>query len=339
MYTDIDLNRISLELLTKDNLNEARKIHREDIPEDFVDNVDTIMELTQYGLEHNCKGHTYVVQYDGAVIGIILLGEAIEWETDPPEMKAVPFYRLMGFVIDKRYRGLGIGAYVLEKVIRSCYQEFGVRPIALGCHKDNSKAARFYESHGFHKTDVMEGNDYYYLRYPKFMLYHGSIIKGLETIKANARSHTNNKNVAYFTEDRVYALICCRKREENFVTMGLREGKQHYFERFPNQLEVLYKGKVGYLYKIKNNNHLVHTTMHTWESDSDVIIDECEVIEDLYQEILKEEAEGNVVIHRYDEIDPAEQKMHANYIREHLDDENNAEYREFLIEHFSKLWD
>ena len=92
----------------------------------------------------------------------------------------------------------------------------------------------------------MEGNDYYYFRYPKCILYHGSIIKNLKGIKANAYSHTNNKNVAYFTEDRVYALICCRKQEENFVTIGLRDGKQHYYERFPEQLKTLYGGKRGY---------------------------------------------------------------------------------------------
>lgn len=162
----MNLQKITLELLIEDNLEEARNINREDISEAFVDNVETIMNLTRYGLEHNCKGHTYVVRYDGNVIGVILLGEAIEWETDPPEMKDVAFYRLMGFVIDRRYRGYGIGAHVLEMVIDSCYEEFGVRPIALGCHKDNHKAAKFYLNHGFQKKDVMEGNDYYYLRYP-----------------------------------------------------------------------------------------------------------------------------------------------------------------------------
>ena len=81
-------------------------------------------------------------------------------------MKKIPFYRLMGFVIDNRYRGQGIGAYVLESVIDMCYREFGVRPIALGCHKDNHKAEKFYIRNGFEKTDVMENNDYYYLRYP-----------------------------------------------------------------------------------------------------------------------------------------------------------------------------
>ena len=157
---------IQFEPLTGDNISAVRAIHREDISEDFVDGVDTIMELTQYGIDHNCLGHTYAIKYKGVYIGVILLGEAIPWETDPDEMKETPFYRLMGFVIDNRYRGQGIGTYVLESVINMCYQEFGVRPIALGCHKDNYRAEKFYIHHGFKKTNVMENNDYYYLRYP-----------------------------------------------------------------------------------------------------------------------------------------------------------------------------
>lgn len=157
---------ILLEPLTDSNISEVRAIQREDVSEDFVDAADTIMELTRYGEEHNCLGHTYVIRYKGICVGVILLGEAIPWETDPEEMQQTPFYRLMGFVIDNRFRSLGIGGYVLEKVIEDCCGEFGVRPIALGCHKDNHKAADFYTRHGFRKTDVMEGNDYYYLRYP-----------------------------------------------------------------------------------------------------------------------------------------------------------------------------
>ena len=82
-------------------------------------------------------------------------------------MKKEPFYRLMGFVIDNRYRNQGIGSKVLNLVIDAIYKEYGVRPIALGVHKDNHGAARFYERHGFVAVDAMEGNDRYYLRYPK----------------------------------------------------------------------------------------------------------------------------------------------------------------------------
>lgn len=157
---------IELEYLTQQNMDAVRGIHREDISEAWVDYADTIMELTQYGQDHHCIGHTYAVKYGETYIGVILLGEAIPWDTDPKEMEDVPFYRLMGFVIDNRYRNQGIGSYVLELVIETIYEEYGIRPIALGVHKDNHGAARFYEKHGFTKTNVMEGNDYYYFRYP-----------------------------------------------------------------------------------------------------------------------------------------------------------------------------
>lgn len=171
------------------------------------------------------------------------------------------------------------------------------------------------------------------------MLYHGTNIGGLRYIQANSKSHTTGKSVAYFTEDRCYALVCCREREFNFVTMGLREdGKQHYFERFPDQLRVLYQGKKGYLYLADSADHLVNTKGRTWESETDVCVSRCEIINDVYAEIMKEAANGNVVIHKYSDIDPAEQKMHANHIKGHLDDEGEK-MKAFYIEHFSALWD
>ena len=156
---------IKFEELTHQNISDACNIDRNDIPEAFVDTALTIMNITDYGLDHHCKGHAFVVKHHEKPIGLILLGEAIPWETDPPEMKKEPFYRLMGFVVDNNYRGRGIGGEILEKTIQLVYRDFGRRPIALGCHKDNVKAQRFYLRHGFEKTDAMEGNDCYYLRY------------------------------------------------------------------------------------------------------------------------------------------------------------------------------
>lgn len=162
-----DMAKIRFEPLNEQNLDRARGIHREDVSQAWVDSADTIMQLTRYGVEHHCLGRTFLVWLDQTCIGLILLGEAIPWETDPPEMKGVSFYRLMGFVLDRRYRGQGIGGYVLETVVQNVYQEFGARPIALGVHRDNRRAARFYEKHGFTPREQMEGNDRYYLRYPE----------------------------------------------------------------------------------------------------------------------------------------------------------------------------
>lgn len=170
-------------------------------------------------------------------------------------------------------------------------------------------------------------------------LYHGSILGGLDTILANAKSHTDCGQVAYFSSDRAYALVCCRSREENFVTMGPRNGVQHYFERFPEQLKVMYSGKEGFIYTPITAETLKNTRGNSWESPLDVPVFLLEHVMDVYVEILKEEAEGRVIIHRYNEIDRAEQKEHANYIRDHLNDPDDAEYREFLYKHFSPLWD
>lgn len=170
------------------------------------------------------------------------------------------------------------------------------------------------------------------------MLYHGTAIGELRVIKANSKSHVSGKTVAYFTEDRCYALACCRDKSENFVTMGLnKDGKQHYYERFPNQLKILYGGKQGYIYLAEAAMGLKNTKGHTWESEKDVPVRRCDVIDDVYFEILKEEKAGNIIIHRYSEIDPAEQRMHAGYIKEHIDDEGE-EMRQFYLAHFSSLW-
>ena len=158
---------ITFEQLTHQNFSAARALDRDDIPESFVDTAATIMEITDYGYENNLIGHTYLILCDGRYAGLILLGEAIPWDTDPPEVHQQPFYRLMGFVISREFRGKGVGGEALEKTIAKVYEDFGVRPLVLGCHKDNPRAAAFYERHGFQKTDYMEGNDCYYLRFPR----------------------------------------------------------------------------------------------------------------------------------------------------------------------------
>jgi hypothetical protein len=171
------------------------------------------------------------------------------------------------------------------------------------------------------------------------IFYHGSVIGGLDIILANAKSHADGSRVAYFTEDRVYALVCCRSREENFVTMGPKDGIQHYYERFPDQLRVMYEGKEGFIYRPVSCDTLKHTKDHTWESPADVPVVLHEHITDVYEEILREEKAGNVIIHHYEEIDPDEQKKRASDMREYIKNNPQLTYRDFVIEHFSPLWE
>ena len=155
---------IILEQLTHDNYEHALEIDRDDSPEAWVDNAAYLMDLTDYGAEHHLIGHTYLARLGSRYVGIILIGEAIPWDTDPDEMKGRPFYRVMGFAVDREYRSRGIGGEILEKAIRQVYDEFGPRPLALGVHRENPRAGEFYERHGVRRTGVYEGNDEYYLR-------------------------------------------------------------------------------------------------------------------------------------------------------------------------------
>ena len=155
---------IELEQLTDENFKHALEINRDDIPEDWVDTAATIMDINRYGLEHDYIGHTFLARLGDDYIGLILIGEAIPWDTDPIEMKDTPFYRIMGFVVDRDHRNNGYGSQIMELAIDQVYKDFGKRSLSLGVHRDNINAGRFYERHGFKRTGIYEGNDEYYLR-------------------------------------------------------------------------------------------------------------------------------------------------------------------------------
>lgn len=161
----MDFNHITIEYISDINSEQLKNIERSDVSESFVDSLDSINAYTNYGLEHHLKGHTYLIKYQNELAGILLIGEGIAWETDPIELKDVPFYRLMDFIIVQKYRNIGLGSFVIEKAITNMYEEFGVRPIVLGVHKENIGTEKFYYKHGFVKTNYMDGDDYYFIRW------------------------------------------------------------------------------------------------------------------------------------------------------------------------------
>ena len=156
---------IRLEAILTADHPDVLSIDRSDISEEWVDSIAHIMALHRYGLEHRCIGHTYAIYADDVCIGIILMGEGIPWDCDPPEVAGIPFYRIMGFVMDKAWRGRGIGSQVLESTIAQVYAEFGPRPILIGVQVDNTHAAEFYLRHSFHPTSSWDEDDRFYIRH------------------------------------------------------------------------------------------------------------------------------------------------------------------------------
>ena len=58
------MNDFTLEDLTFENCNRAYKIDRSDIPDDFVDDVPTLIATLKFGFENKPKGHAYLITKD-----------------------------------------------------------------------------------------------------------------------------------------------------------------------------------------------------------------------------------------------------------------------------------
>lgn len=147
-----------------DNCDKAYEIDRSDISYSFVEDVPTLIDILEYGAENDLIGHAFMVMVNDRCVGTIMIGEGLVGDKDPEEVQERPFYRLMFFVLDKAYRGQGLGSKVLEAAISRAYEDFGVRPIVLEVQKDNENAARFYERNGFTRTSYRVGDDYYFVR-------------------------------------------------------------------------------------------------------------------------------------------------------------------------------
>ena len=160
---------IQLEILNSDNEKKLFEIQRDDVPASFVEEVQQTIELARYGVEENLKGHCYGIKNNSDYVGIILIGEGIEGEMDPKEVKGQFFYRILGFVIDQRYRKLGFGREALSQAIAHVFQEYVEAPIVLECNQQNHKAIAFYKRLGFIDTKHQHGDDVYLL-YPQITL-------------------------------------------------------------------------------------------------------------------------------------------------------------------------
>lgn len=155
---------VKLELLNRDNEIEVKKIQRDDISVCFAEDVSYTIDLAKYGEVHNLRGHCYTIKYAEKYIGIVLIGEAIEDDADPIELKGSGYFRIIGFIIDKEYRGQGIGSKALELALNEIYHEYGTVPILLECHKDNKRALKFYTKKGFRNTNILNKEDYFLIK-------------------------------------------------------------------------------------------------------------------------------------------------------------------------------
>lgn len=88
------------------------------------------------------KGHNaFVAVFENKIIGWIGVAEALQIES-------APFCEIRGVIVDERYRGLGFGKLLIEKV-KQWGKETGNKTLRLRCNMIRKEAHLFYQHLGF----------------------------------------------------------------------------------------------------------------------------------------------------------------------------------------------
>ena len=121
--------------------------------------LEDVIYRTRHSINKNDIPKMFIAKHNSEVIGVVSL-----WVNDLKSRQDL-FPWMATLYVKKDYRNKGLGGQILEKAIAQVYEDFGKRSIALGCHKENVRAAQFYERHGFVRTGVFERDDEYFLRF------------------------------------------------------------------------------------------------------------------------------------------------------------------------------
>lgn len=180
-------------------------------------------------------------------------------------------------------------------------------------------------------------------------LYHGSITSGIAALEARSRLHGTDKMVVYLTDSIPYALLYIWNSSHTgyfgkYVTGGFRNGQTFYEEQFPDQLRTFYQGVSGYLYRIPRTNQM-HAMINRpglfWQERNAAVAD-VRFIPDVYEELLKYEAAGEIRILRFTEQTAERQaeltEMIAAYIRQSNFFPDDHEQQRFMKRNFSAAW-
>lgn len=128
-------------------------------------------------------------------------------------------------------------------------------------------------------------------------LYHGSIVKGIATLKAcsKANSNVNNGKLTkgvYLTSNYAYSLFYIwdnikNNRNKKYITVYIKDGICYYEEQFSNQFYEFYNGVSGYVYCVNENLGLIKGKEESFYfSDEDISVTKCDYINDVYEKII-----------------------------------------------------
>ncbi len=183
-------------------------------------------------------------------------------------------------------------------------------------------------------------------------LYHGTQVRNIVHLKPFAtRSNAISKPVICFTPNPCIALLYIWNRSYKWVAFAENEtGKVVFTEHYENMLYDFYHKVSGSIYECdKDNSEIAPTHMKGVYTSSACIPIEKEIqIDNVYDEILKQESLGNIIIRRYNRLSPDDKKeifkmtVRAIHMQKLLIPSNyipEQEQAQFVLTHFPQAWE
>ena len=135
--------------------------------------------------------------------------------------------------------------------------------------------------------------------------YHGTTVGGLSVLQPFASENTNlNEPVVYLTTNKQLAIHNIKDRRESPMLKICVDGKLIFQEMFNSALELLYKGKSGYIYHCIGDYEINKNVgvMYTATSKKPVPVNDCEFIDDVYEKIMEYEKTGMFIYEKYEDL-------------------------------------
>ncbi|MBO5274386.1 MAG: hypothetical protein J6I45_07215 [Clostridia bacterium] len=143
-------------------------------------------------------------------------------------------------------------------------------------------------------------------------LYHGTQIQNIEQLKPFAtRGNAISKPVICFTPNPCIALLYIWDRPYKWVTFSENEnGKLIFTEHYENMLYDFYNKINGSIYECDGDNPDITPThmKGVYTSEVPIPVETETKIDNVYDEILKQESLGNIIVQRYDQLSVDDKK-------------------------------
>lgn len=171
------------------------------------------------------------------------------------------------------------------------------------------------------------------------MLYHISKTAGLKVLKPQISTH--KKAYVYAIENMVTGLLFGAPHDDFDFIISEKNGIPVIMECYPDAFPLIFKDKKCSVYEVSEDGFL--RGMTSWSSE---LVSEREVavvreipVDDLYTRLLSEEANGNLIIRRYEDT-----ASYKSLVSEHIVDRLvrfDAVYteNEKIRNHYGKLID